>query len=91
MDDLFGGGVGVDEVVGVVLIGSALLLVDIVEDVDDCDKDGELGDELVFRDGDDGSVFIDSVFMDDVLLDEFELFGITDGLGIGCGDVEVVL
>nr|GFA29390.1 retrovirus-related Pol polyprotein from transposon TNT 1-94 [Tanacetum cinerariifolium] len=36
------GGVGVDEVVGVVLIGSALLLVDGVEDVDDCDEDGEL-------------------------------------------------
>nr|GFC09481.1 hypothetical protein [Tanacetum cinerariifolium] len=72
------GGVGVDEVVGVVLIGSALLLVDGVEDVDDCDEDGELGDELVFRDGDDRSVFIDSMFMDDVLLDAFELFGIFD-------------
>nr|GEX40934.1 hypothetical protein [Tanacetum cinerariifolium] len=68
------GGLGVNEVVSGVLIGSALLSIDDGEgdkDMVDCDEDSE----LMFRCGDGGSMFIDLVFKDGVSLDEFKLFG----------------
>nr|GEW57950.1 hypothetical protein [Tanacetum cinerariifolium] len=70
-----GGSAGVDEVVGVVWIGSALLSfggVEDDEDVVDCDEN----DEPVFRGGDGGSIFIDSMFRGCESLDEFKLFGV---------------
>ncbi|GJW91815.1 hypothetical protein Tco_0169368 [Tanacetum coccineum] len=82
-----GGGAGVDEVVGVVWIGSALLSFGGVEDDEDV-VDSDENDELVFRGGDVRSVFIDSVFRGGESLDEFELFGVCCSSVCGMNGVE---
>ncbi|GJY18128.1 gag-pol polyprotein, partial [Tanacetum coccineum] len=77
-----GGGVGMGEVVGVILVGSELLSFDGVEG--DYDED----DRSVFRGDDGGPVFIDSVFKGSVSLDESKVFGVCCYLVCGMDGVE---
>ncbi|GJT86699.1 hypothetical protein Tco_1068416 [Tanacetum coccineum] len=83
-----GGGVGMDVVVDVLLVESALFGDDGVDGVNDCDVEGEEWGELMFKDGEGGLVFTKSVFIVVSWNGEGKMF--VDEVKIGCGDVESI-